>query len=64
MSIISWLKHQTLKTTTGGLPCKHTSSPIEVNSLQEFKSLGLTSFFDTNEENNVDWEEMFDVKSL
>jgi hypothetical protein len=39
-----------------------TFSPIEVNSEQEFKSLGLASFFDTNEDNNVDWEEMFDVK--
>ena len=40
-----------------------TFSPIEVNSEQEFKALGLASFFDTNEDNNVDWEEMFDVKS-
>jgi hypothetical protein len=40
-----------------------TFSPIEVNSEQEFKSLGLASFFDTNEDNHVDWEEMFDVKS-
>ena len=39
-----------------------TFSPIDVNSDQEFKSLGLASFFDTNEDNNVDWEEMFDVK--
>ena len=40
-----------------------TFRPIEANSEQEFKSLGLASFFDTNEDNNVDWEEMFDVKS-
>ena len=40
-----------------------TFSSIEVNSEQEFKSLGLASFFDTNEDNKVDWEEMFDVKS-
>ena len=40
-----------------------TFSPVEVNSEQEFKSLGLVSFFDTNEDNSVDWEEMFDVKS-
>ena len=39
-----------------------TFSPVEVNSEQEFKSLGLASFFDTNEDNNVDWEDMFDVK--
>ena len=32
-------------------------------SEQDFKSLGLASFFDTNEDNNVDWEDMFDVKS-
>jgi len=40
-----------------------TFSPIEVSSEQEFKALGLASFFDTNEDKNVDWEEMFDVKS-
>ncbi len=39
-----------------------TFSPVEVNSEQEFKSLGLASVFDTNEDNNVDWEDMFDVK--
>ena len=39
-----------------------TFSPIEVNSESDFKSLGLNSFLDTNEDNNVDWEEMFDVK--
>ena len=36
--------------------------PMEINSEQEFKSLGLNSFFDTNEDNKVDWEDMFDVK--
>ena len=40
-----------------------TFTPIEANSEQEFKALGLASYFDTNEDNNVDWEEMFDVKS-
>ena len=39
-----------------------TFTPIEANSEQEFKALGLSSFFDTNEDKNVDWEEMFDVK--
>ena len=39
-----------------------TFSLIEDNSEQEFKSLGIDSFFDTNEDNNVDWEEIFDVK--
>jgi hypothetical protein len=36
--------------------------PIEANSEQDFKALGLSSFFDTNEDNNVDWEDMFDAK--
>lgn len=29
----------------------------------EFQALGLASFFDTEDDNNVDWEEVFDVKS-
>ena len=37
-------------------------SPIGVNSEQEFKALGLSSFFVTNEDKNVYWEEMFYVK--
>ncbi len=36
--------------------------PVEVNSEQDFKALGLSSFFDTHEDNSVDWEDMFDVK--
>jgi len=32
------------------------------HSEQDFKTLGLASFFDANEDNNVDWEDMFDVK--
>ena len=39
-----------------------TFRSIEVDSEQDFKALGLTSFFDTDEDNNVDWEDMFDVK--
>ena len=39
-----------------------TFSSIEANSEHDFKTLGLTSFFDTNEDNDVDWEDMFDVK--
>ncbi len=39
-----------------------TFRPIEVSSEDDFKALGLTSFFDGNEDQNVDWEEMFDVK--
>ena len=37
--------------------------PIEVNSEHDFKALGLASFFDTHEDNNVDWEEMFQAGS-
>jgi len=39
------------------------STQHSLGSEQDFKSLGLASFFDTNEDNNVDWEDMFDVKS-
>jgi len=27
---------------------------------QEFKAIGVASFFDTSEDNNVDWEDLFD----
>jgi len=36
---------------------------IASNSEQEFQAIGLTSFFDTEDDNNVDWEELFDVKA-
>lgn len=39
-----------------------TSSPQETSSEQDFKSIGLSSFFDGNEDNQVDWEEFFNVK--
>ena len=39
-----------------------TYRPVEANSEQEFKAIGLAGFFDGNEDNNVDWEDMFDVK--
>jgi len=35
----------------------------EKNSEQEFKSIGLASYFATDEDNEVDWEEVFDVKA-
>ncbi len=38
------------------------SNFVEVNSEQDFKSFGLSTFFETNEDNRVDWEDMFDVK--
>lgn len=34
----------------------------ELSSEEEFKAIGLTNFFDTEEDNNVDWEDLFDVK--
>lgn len=33
------------------------------SSDQEFQTIGLTGFFDTEDDNNVDWEELFDVKA-
>jgi len=33
------------------------------SSEDEFRSIGLANFFDTEDDNNVDWEELFDVKS-
>lgn len=35
----------------------------EENSEHGFKAIGLTSYFDTDEDNEVDWEEVFDVKA-
>jgi len=29
---------------------------------QKFKAIGLACFFDTNEDNNVDWDDLFDVQ--
>jgi len=36
----------------------------EKNSEQEFKAIGLASYFDTDEDHEVDWEEVFDVRSV
>ena len=36
----------------------------EKNSEQEFKAIGLASCFDTDEDHEVDWEEVFDVRSV
>ncbi len=41
----------------------HPVEPDELASEQNFKSLGLSSFFETDEDNSVDWEEAFDVKA-
>jgi len=35
--------------------------PIASSAEQDFKAIGLTSFFDSNEDSSVDWEDMFDV---
>ncbi len=32
-------------------------------SEEEFQTIGLMGFFDTEDDNNVDWEEAFDVRS-
>jgi len=34
----------------------------EKNSEQEFKAIGLASYFETDEDSDVDWDEVFDVK--
>ncbi|MGZ5075735.1 MAG: hypothetical protein ACXV9R_03855 [Methylobacter sp.] len=33
------------------------------SSEEEFQAIGLTSFFNTEDDNKVDWEELFDVKT-
>jgi len=35
----------------------------EESSEHEFKAIGLASYFATDEDNDVDWEEVFDVKA-
>lgn len=32
------------------------------SSEQDFNAIGQAGFFDTDEDNNVDWEDIFDVK--
>ena len=32
------------------------------NDEKQFKAIGLACFFDTNEDNNVDWDDLFDVQ--
>lgn len=36
------------------------SEPL--SSEEEFQAIGLAGFFNTEEDNNVDWEDLFDVK--
>ena len=40
-----------------------TLIPLDSNSEQDFKALGLTHFFDTDEDQNIDWEDYFNVKA-
>ena len=40
-----------------------TLSPLQSSSKQDFKAIGLASFFDSNEDNDVDWEDFFNVKA-
>ncbi|MBZ4195088.1 MAG: hypothetical protein LAE24_12415 [Candidatus Contendobacter sp.] len=46
--------------TKGAVAASFQSLPS--HSEQDFKALGLASFFDTNDDNQVDWEDVFDVK--
>lgn len=39
-----------------------TFSPQQTSSEEDFKSIGLASFFDGNEDNDVDWENFFNAK--
>ncbi len=32
------------------------------SSEDDFQAIGLAGFFDTEEDNNIDWEELFDAK--
>lgn len=40
-----------------------TLIPLDSTSEQDFKALGLTHFFDTDEDQNIDWEDYFNVKA-
>lgn len=45
----------------GGMARSFRTEPS--TSEEEFQAIGLTSFFDTEDDNKVDWEDVFDVKS-
>lgn len=36
---------------------------VTSNAEQDFQAIGMNQFFDTKDDNNVDWENVFDVKS-
>lgn len=44
-----------------GMPATSFRS-VPDDSDQDFTALGMASFFDTDDDNQVDWEEVFDVK--
>lgn len=36
---------------------------INSNAEQDFQAIGMNQFFDTEDDSNVDWEDVFNVKS-
>lgn len=50
------------KPATTGSAIK-TLIPLESNSEQDFKVLGLAHFFDTDKDQAIDWEDYFNVKT-
>jgi hypothetical protein len=40
----------------------NTFISLNPSSEQDFLAIGLSHFFDTEEDQNIDWEDMFDVK--
>lgn len=47
--------------TAGGMV--RSFGTVSATSEEEFQAIGLTSFFDTEDDSNVSWEEVFDVQS-
>jgi hypothetical protein len=45
----------------GGVARSFRTAPS--TSEEEFQAIGLAGFFDTEDDSNVDWEDIFDVKS-
>ena len=36
---------------------------VTSNAEQDFQAIGMNQFFDTEDDSNVDWEDVFDVKA-
>jgi hypothetical protein len=51
------------KDTQVNMPAQQFIATDKKSSEQEFKEIGLQHFFATDEDAQVDWEEVFDVKS-